>query len=134
MPRKVWEKVLAEAAQTAGKRGEAVRRKDERDMAKAKAEVQKRYPKIPAPDLEKVLSHAFLKGSGRVGRTSRQSVGRRASLAVGAHVRHTYTDYDDMLNRGKVSREQARDQVWKRVRDVKLGWAGKGSHAPLKDN
>ena len=125
MQNKVWIKVLAEAAQTAEKRGEAVRRKDERDRAKAKADLRKRYPKMPLMDLEKVLSHAFLKGSGRVGRTSGQSAERRASLAVGAHVRHTYTDYEGLLNRGEMSREQARDVVWKKVEEVKLNWAGK---------
>ena len=128
MPKKIWIKVLAEAAQTAEKRGEAVRRKDERDRAKAKADLRKRYPKMPLVDLEKVLSHAFMKGSGRVGRTSRQSVERRASLAVGAHVRHTYTDYDGILNRGEMSREQARDVVWKKVKEIKLNWAGKASN------
>ena len=106
-----------------------MRRKDERDMAKAKAVLQKRYPLIPASDLVKVLSHAFQKGSGRVGRTSAQGVERKASLAVGAYVRHTYTDYDDLLDRGEVSREQARDLVWKKVEDVKLIWTGQGTNS-----
>jgi hypothetical protein len=87
---------------------------------------------MPSSDLEKVLNHAFMKGSGRLGRTSGQSVERRASLAVGAYVRHRYTTYDDMLNRGEASREQTRDRVWKTVRDVKLGWTGKASNVALK--
>lgn len=134
MPKDVYRRVLAEAAQTAEKRGEAVRRKDDRDRAKAKAVLRKRYPKMPLSDLEKVLSHAFMKGSGRVGRASGQSVERRASLAVGAHIRHNYTAYDDMLNRGEVNREQARNHVWKTVKDVKLGWTGKASNIPQKNN
>jgi hypothetical protein len=103
-------------------------------MAKAKAVLQKRYPNMPSSDLEQVLNHAFMKGSGRVGRTNGQGVERRASLAVGAHVRHTYTDYDGLLNRGEVSREQARDLVWKTVRDVKLGWTGKASNMPGRNS
>lgn len=132
MPKYVWKKVLAEAAETAEKREEAVRRKDDRDRAKAEAVLRKRYPEMPPSDLEKVLHHAFMKGSRRVGRTSGQSAERRASLAVGAYVRHAYTAYDDMLNHKEVSREQARDLVWKRVRDVKLGWTGKGPNVSPK--
>jgi hypothetical protein len=132
VPKHVWKKVLAEAAKTAEKRGEAVRRKDERDAAKAKALLRKRYPNMPSSDLEKVLNHAFMKGSGRVGRTSRQSDERRASLAVGAYVRHNYTAYDDILNQGEMNQEQARDLVCKTVRGVKLGWTGKTSNVPGK--
>jgi len=99
-------------------------------MAKAKAVLRERYPNMPLSDLEQVLDHAFTKGSGRVGRKGGQSVERRASLAVGAHVRHNHTTYDDMLNRREMSREQARDLVWKTVRDIKLGWSGKASKAP----
>ena len=94
--------------------------------------MRKRYPNMPLSDLEKVLKHAFLKGSGRVGRTSRESVERRASLAVGAHIRHNYTGYDDVLDRGQMSREQARHQVWKTVSDVKLDWADKAPNTPRK--
>lgn len=123
---------MAEASQTAEKRREAVRRKDEHDMAKAKAVLRKRYPNMPSSDLEQVLDHAFMKGSGRVGRKGGQSVERRASLAVGAHVRHNYTAYDDMLNGREMSREQARDLVWKTVRDVKQSWSGKAFTAARK--
>lgn len=132
VPKQIWKLVLLEAAQTATKRREAVRRKDERDSAKARAVLRKRYPKMPASDLEKVLKHAFMKGSGRVGRAGRQSVERRASLAVGAYLRHHYTVYEDILNRGKMSREQAREEVWKTVRDVKLSWTGNNSHTSKK--
>ena|SRR2546423_5447293 len=89
MPRNAWERVVAEAAQTAEKRGEAICRKDKRDMDKAEVALRKHYPRIPSSDLEKVLSHAFLKGSGRVGRTSGQSLelmdvkhGWRAQLPI----------------------------------------------------
>lgn len=134
MPKDVCTRALAEAEQTAGKRREAVRRKDDRDRAKAKAVLRKCYPKMPLSDLEKVLSHAFMKGSGRVGRTSGQSAERRASLAIGAYIRHNYTAYDDMLNRGEVNREQARNHVRKTVQDVKFGWTGKASNMPQKNN
>jgi hypothetical protein len=101
-------------------------------MAKAKTILRKHYPNIPSSDLGQVLNHAFMKGSGRVGRKGGQSVERRASLAVGAHIRHKHTAYDDMLNRREMSREQARDLVWKTVRDIKLAWSGKASEAPGK--
>lgn len=78
---------------------------------------------MPPVDIEQVLNHAFMKGSGRVGRTSGQSEEQRASLAVGAHVRHNYTAYDKLLK--EMSREDARNQVRKRVRDVKTGWTSK---------
>jgi hypothetical protein len=133
VPKDVCRRVLAEAEQTAEKRRETVRRKDDRDRAKAKAVLRKCYPKMPLSDLKKVLSHAFMKGSGRVGRTNGQSIERRASLAVGAHIRHNYTAYDDMLNGGEVNREQARNHVWKTVKDVKLGWTGKAPNIPQKN-
>ena len=81
---------------------------------------------MPQEDLEKVLNHAFEKGSGRVGRTGRETAERKASLAVGAHLRHNYTNYDSLLR--EMSREEARKIVGRKVLDIKAEWCGKAKN------
>lgn len=57
------------------------------------------YPQMPLEDLERILAHGFEKGSNRVGRTTRLDIDERAELAVIAHIRHNYTDYENVLSR-----------------------------------
>jgi hypothetical protein len=78
--------------------GRSFRRKDNRDRVRAKAVLRKCYPKMPLLNLENFLNHAFMKGSARVRRASGQSVQRRASLVMDAHIRHNYTAHGDILN------------------------------------
>lgn len=78
---------------------------------------------MPKPSLELILNHAFLKGSGRVGRTARISDEHRIHLAVEAHIRHVMTPYDKLLDEG-VERNKARKQVWDTVQAVGRAWQG----------
>lgn len=83
---------------------------------------------MPDESLEVVLDHAFLKGSGRVGRTSTKTDERKAVLAVEAHIRHVHTSYEELLESG-MDREEARDAVGGTVRAVRLAWEG-GENRP----
>lgn len=70
-----------------------------------------------------ILGHAFLKGSGRVGRTSMKSDEQKAILAVEAHIRHLHTPYETLLDAG-MPRKQAREAVWDTVQGIKSAWEG----------
>jgi len=59
--------------------------------------VREMFPKIPEADLSSIVNHAFQKGTNRVGNAKELSLARRVQLAVVAHIRHTYTDYDKLL-------------------------------------
>ncbi|KAF1839482.1 hypothetical protein BDW02DRAFT_486979 [Decorospora gaudefroyi] len=62
--------------------------------------VREMFPKIPEADLQAIVTHAFQKGTRRVGNAKELSLPRRVQLAVVAHIRHTYTDYDKLLKTG----------------------------------
>ncbi|KAF2796270.1 hypothetical protein K505DRAFT_300582 [Melanomma pulvis-pyrius CBS 109.77] len=62
--------------------------------------VREMFPKIPEKDLSAIVSHAFQEGSKRVGNATELTLARRVQLAVVAHIRHTYTDYDRLLKVG----------------------------------
>ncbi|CAO2654776.1 Nn.00g115090.m01.CDS01 [Neocucurbitaria sp. VM-36] len=62
--------------------------------------VREMFPKIPEADLSSIVNHAFQEGTNRVGNAKELSLARRVQLAVVAHIRHTYTDYDKLLKTG----------------------------------
>jgi hypothetical protein len=78
---------------------------------------------MPKETLKIVLEHAFLKGSGRVGRTAMISDERKTLLAVEAHIRHVHTPYEKLLEEG-VSRKDAREQVWPTIEAIERAWQG----------
>lgn len=80
---------------------------------------------MPADSLETIINHAFLKGSGRVGRTGMKSDEHKADLAVEAHIRHIHTPYEEFLNAG-ADRREAREAVWETVKAIKMAWEGGG--------
>jgi hypothetical protein len=45
-------------------------------------------------------------GSGRVGRTTKIPLEKKAELAVRAYIRHNYTDYEERLDSVKIPLEQ----------------------------
>ena len=62
------------------------------------------------------------KGKGHVGTVANLSLVRRAQLAVIAHIRHTYTDYDALLK--QVQYNEARRRVEKPCLDRLIRWRG----------
>nr|KMM72319.1 hypothetical protein CPAG_08616 [Coccidioides posadasii RMSCC 3488] len=122
VPLDIHARVLDLAADTSEARGLAVAQKDARHARHAKAALGREFPYIPAQDMRAILNHAFLKGSGRVGRSG--TVGsdeRKVELAAEAHIRHLHTGYEGLLDSG-MDREDARKLVWDRVKEVKRMW------------
>lgn len=76
---------------------------------------------MPEDERRVVLGHAFLKGSGRVGRTARMGEEEKVRLAVEAHVRHVHTEYEGLLE-GGMGKKEARERVWKKVKEIRGEW------------
>ncbi|KAL4795672.1 hypothetical protein BDV19DRAFT_362424 [Aspergillus venezuelensis] len=125
VPHNILHKVQTTAKATASTRAAAVALRDEKDLASSRALLQRQFPLLPDDQLEHILHHAYLKGSGRVGRTSTTSDKHKAVLAVEAHIRHMHTPYEALLKEGK-DREAARKAVWPTVQAVRAAWMGEG--------
>ncbi|GFF31519.1 hypothetical protein IFM61606_03671 [Aspergillus udagawae] len=123
VPKDVYAAVLKSAAVTADSRALAVKTRDEKDLSRARQILRNKFPLMPAESLETIVDHAFLKRSGRVGRTTRKTDEQKANLAVEAHIRHTHTPYESLLDAGK-ARHEARKAVWDMVQAVKTAWEG----------
>ncbi|KAJ9193563.1 hypothetical protein DTO166G4_590 [Paecilomyces variotii] len=67
------------------------------------------FPNIPEKDLNQIIKTAFQKGQRKVGTAVELPLARRAQLAVVAHIRHIYTNYDRLLK--KTSFQEARSLV-----------------------
>ncbi|GKZ30199.1 hypothetical protein AbraIFM66950_008245 [Aspergillus brasiliensis] len=123
VPADIHAAVIRSAAETADSRAQAVQLRDEKDSAQARQLLRSKFPLMPEESLDTILEHAFLKGSGRVGRTSRLSDEDKAKLAVDAHIRHTHTSYDALLKSGK-TRGEARQASKEMVHAIRTAWAG----------
>lgn len=122
--------MLKAAVATAESRSSAVQVRDAKDLSRARKLLRDQFPLMPDGSLEVVLNHAFLKGSGRVGRTSTTTEERKALLAVEAHIRHTHTPYEKFLDAG-MDRKAAREAVWPAVQTIKKAWDGSEEHTEL---
>ncbi|KAI4110369.1 MAG: hypothetical protein LQ345_007023 [Seirophora villosa] len=65
--------------------------------ARAAFAIRDLFPKIPEKDVQLIVAQAFQKGTNKVGTAFDQPHIRRVHLAVGAYIRHSYTDYDKLL-------------------------------------
>jgi hypothetical protein len=99
---------------------------DEQYVAAFAQRVRELYPNIPAGREQGIAEHACLKYSGRVGRSaSAKELDEEAvRLAVIAHIRHTETKYDELLDQG-LERGMARDEVKFEIKDVLERWRQK---------
>ena len=120
------------AVASAENRQQAVATKDNRDLALAREQLFLHFPCIPKASAEEILEHGFLKGSGRVGRSMTIDEGLKMLLAVTAHIRHRFTNYDTLITQIK-NRDQdcdvkkaARSCVQERVEDIVEWWRGNG--------
>lgn len=80
------------------------------------AKVREMYPHCPVGRETEIAEHACRKYSGRVGRSAmaKDLDAKAVRLAVTAHVRHTETNYDDLLatfNHRQTARAQVNDKV-----------------------
>ncbi|KAF7714707.1 Uncharacterized protein PECH_007068 [Penicillium ucsense] len=80
------------------------------------------FPNIPDNDLNQIIKTAFQKGQRKVGTASALPLARRAQLAVVAHIRHVYTDYDRLLK--QKSFHEARSEVEHLTLNKVIAWRG----------
>jgi hypothetical protein len=86
-------------------------------------EINRLFPGCPPKRAEVIAAHAGSRGTGRVGRSA---AGRAldpdaVTRAVVASVRHSDTEYDQLLMSG-VARAEARDSVRSDIQDVLDAW------------
>lgn len=104
---------------------EAARREklDDKYIAEFAQAIRNDFPGIPKGVEIKIAEHACLKHSGRVGRSAAAKSFEPDAifLAVRAHIRHAYTDYDELLFKHD-DRHLARAKVKDRVEEILDGW------------
>ncbi|KAL2038987.1 hypothetical protein N7G274_008327 [Stereocaulon virgatum] len=128
-PCEIFETVAQNAAASADKRAKAVVAKDSRDDKRNRLILNEMFPRMPSRSVKEVLDHGFQKGSRRVGRSMKLEEEERTELAVHAHARHNFTDYDSYLteqrkvgNRSSSLRSEARERVHKQVKSIVNSW------------
>lgn len=88
------------------------------------ARIRELFPRLSAGRERTIAEHACLKYSGRIGRSAlgKKMDEQAVRLAVIAHIRHTETNYDELLGRG-CERADARRAVANRVDEVLSAWS-----------
>lgn len=72
-------------------------KRNEETPDQIRAAIKELFPKIPQHDLDEVVRRAW-GDPGCVGNAKDLTLPERAQLAVSSRIRHTYTDYDYLLN------------------------------------
>ncbi|KAL2160044.1 hypothetical protein VTH06DRAFT_1699 [Thermothelomyces fergusii] len=93
----------------------------------ADAAIRDLFPRIPNPDRQAIIEHAFNKSKqvGKdppVGLAADITLSRRVQLAVLAHIRHNHTRYDQLLK--ETSYVNARKAVESLCLDILVKWRG----------
>jgi hypothetical protein len=90
--------------------------------------IRQRYPGCPAEESRRIAEHTGRRRSGRVGRSAagRALDASAVDLAVIAHIRHTHTNYDELLICG-TERPDARARVREKIDRVLMDWSGGGT-------
>jgi hypothetical protein len=123
---KAEEECAADAPERAAARARAalIRQEEDREFVGAlTTEIAQRFPGCPPKEARQIAEHTGSRSSGRVGRSAagRELDASAVDLAVRAHVRHTHTNYDELLMRG-VGRLEARAQVREKMDRVLAKW------------
>lgn len=109
---------------------EKIRRgeKDQKYLEEYASFVRKLFPNCPLSEELKIAEHACQKYSGRIGRSvaSKEFHPEAITLAVQAHIRHEYTNYDELLMTG-LERFEAREVVRNQMEEILNQWQGKRS-------
>ncbi len=116
----------ADSLQRQKRRAQAAIRRAELDKKYIKrfaSRVRDVYPFCPKGRESIIAEHACRKYSGRVGRSAaaKELDEQAVQLAVGAHVRHVETEYDELLMRG-LDRMEARGAVRNNVSNLLKTW------------
>ncbi|KAI0805183.1 hypothetical protein GGR55DRAFT_657406 [Xylaria sp. FL0064] len=133
VPGAVHADVLQSEKATRSDRRELVRKNDETIEKSLGKAIRKQFPRLPHEELRMIMRRATAKGQGRVGRTQTITMKEKAHLAVQAHIRHTKTNYDDLLKSG-TERESARSMISQRVLDVLKEWGFTPTKGRLRKN
>ncbi|KKP00331.1 hypothetical protein THAR02_07571 [Trichoderma harzianum] len=123
-PKWILKEVRKEEEKTREKRRGAVQRRDAATEDAFEAATLKLFPDIPKQDLTTILKRTLRKRSGRVGRTGKLDLNKKAYLAVQAHARHCHTDYDRILARASQNRDAARRAIRDKVSKLLVEWGG----------
>ena len=110
----------AQQAKNAVRRGEL----DQEYIKAFATKIRTMYPYCPTGKETTIAEHACTKYSGRVGRSAnaKELNERAVRLAVTAHIRHTETPYDHLIETTR-SRAIARSRVLDQVNTVLRHWA-----------
>ena len=116
----------SDAAKRAIQRKKSAVRRDKLDLEyqeRFTARIRQLFPHCPAQKEFEIAKHACEKYSGRVGRSADAKAlnDQYVRLAVIAHVRHTETDYDNLLS-GRHKKREARKQIRDSVEETLLLW------------
>jgi hypothetical protein len=128
----------ADAPERAARRGQAAlaRQEEDRDFISAlAAAILERYPNCPGEEARQIAEHAGRRSSGRIGRSAagRALDGAAIDLAMIAHIRHTHSNYDELLMDG-VERLHARSQVREAIDRVLVQWGRGQSRAHSEES
>ncbi|KAK0764959.1 hypothetical protein N5P37_002433 [Trichoderma harzianum] len=123
-PKWVLGEVHLEERETREKRRGAVRRRDAATEDAFESATLRLFPNIPKQDLTTILKRTLRKRSGRVGRTGKLDLDKKAYLAVQAHARHCHTDYDKLLAGASQNRDAARRAIRDKVSKLLIEWGG----------
>lgn len=121
------EQCAADAPERAVRRAQAVVLRQAEDGEFVQAVIRsigEQFPACPPDEARAIAEHTALRGSGRVGRSAagRALDPHALELAVIAHVRHTHTNYDELLMAG-TERLGARALVRERIDRVLASWS-----------
>src|SRR5258708_5434073 len=124
---KAEEECLKDADLRMRRRQRAALQGDELDqsyIASFEAAIQSAFPGCPAAEAAQIANHACQRYSGRVGRTAAAKTldPEAVRLAVVAHIRHTHTNYDRLLNQLQ-DRRDARDSVREDTNAILHQWS-----------
>lgn len=88
-----------------------------------RARLMEIFPGCPEKDATRIARHTSERGSGRVGRSEagRDLDEEALRLAAFAHIRHRYTNYDELLMQG-MERSLARRYVQEKIESVMERW------------
>lgn len=124
VPAEIYRQIVESELQTRDRRAAVVQKRDDAGLRAFELEVGRLFPKAPAAAAASIAKHTLVKRSKRVGRTGAIDIDKKVRLAVTAHIRHRYTDYDALLKQG-TSREDARSKIWGAIVEVADKWAGR---------
>ncbi|TID25953.1 Dimethyl-sulfide monooxygenase [Venturia nashicola] len=101
------------------------------------AAVREMFPRIPPEAADEIIKHAFESASkpgekARVGNARNLDLAGRVQLAVTAHIRHRYTNYDQLLKNG-VRWHDARATVNPPCVAVLRNWMGEDNAVELEE-